>query len=159
MLVSKSVVLEFIARRRMWRLSFNVSTQERLHHPRTGVWYASLALLEQSPPTWVDSRLLIPAPLDPDTDEKDPVAARGIFGSGKARLRPTLSMRIRANEQLRGRRGGHGNDIIVPLDGAEAAGGLGGLQYVGCPYIAADETLHGRLEARLVKPQAECIIC
>ncbi|KAJ7504306.1 hypothetical protein B0H11DRAFT_1710234 [Mycena galericulata] len=159
MLVSKSIVLEFIARGRMWRLSFSVSTQERLHHPHPGTWYVSLSLLENSPPTWVDSRLLIAAPHEPNagagTDAKQPVGTRDIYGAGKARPRPTLSLRLRANQQLRARRGGHGNEIVVPLDGAE----LGGLQYVGCPYVAADETLQGRLEARLVRPEAECIIC
>ncbi|KAJ7170495.1 hypothetical protein C8R43DRAFT_875992 [Mycena crocata] len=158
MRVSNAVVLEFIARGRMWRLSFNVSTHERLYHPRVGTWYASLAVLEQSPPTWVDSRLLIPAPPESDTKEEFP-GVRGLFGSGKARPRPTLSVRIKAHEQLRARHGGFGNEIIVPLDGNETDGGMGGLQYAGCPYITADETLRGRLEARLVRPEAECIIC
>jgi hypothetical protein len=49
--VGNAVVLEFIARGRMWRLSFNVSTQDRLHHPRRGTWYAALSLLEQVRPT------------------------------------------------------------------------------------------------------------
>jgi hypothetical protein len=49
--VGNAVVLEFIARGRMWRLSFNVSTQDRLHHPRRGTWYAALSLLEQVCPT------------------------------------------------------------------------------------------------------------
>ncbi|KAJ7654444.1 hypothetical protein DFH06DRAFT_1133233 [Mycena polygramma] len=152
MQVSNAVVLEFIARGRMWRLSFNVSTQDRMHHPRRGTWYAALALLEQSPPTWVDSRLLVAAP-EPDTKQD----SGGLFG-GKPRPRQTLSVRIKAKEQLRARRGGHGNEIIVPLDGADADGGMGSLQYAGCPYISADETLRGRLEARLVRPEAECIV-
>ncbi|KAJ6608625.1 hypothetical protein B0H10DRAFT_1920963 [Mycena sp. CBHHK59/15] len=156
MLVSNAVVLEFIARGRMWRLSFNVSTQDRMGHPRHGTWYTALALLEQSLPTWIDSRLLVHASEEPLPDTKQP---RELCGGGKTRPRPVLSVRIRANEQLRGKRGGYGNEIIVPLDGAKGEGGMGCLQYAGCPYIAADETLHGRLEARLVKPETECVIC
>ncbi|KAJ6591482.1 hypothetical protein DFH09DRAFT_974570 [Mycena vulgaris] len=156
MRVSKRVSLEFIARGRIWSLSFNVSPQHPRHGlPPTGTWYAALSLLEQSPPTWVDSRLLVPAPPPPEPDSKDPAGARG----AKSRPRPTLSVRLRTHVQLQPRRGGHGNEIVVPLDGTDAAGGMGGLQYAGCPYIAADETLHGRLEAQLVRPESECIIC
>ncbi|KAJ7255517.1 hypothetical protein B0H12DRAFT_1183666 [Mycena haematopus] len=155
MQVSNAVVLEFIARGRMWRLSFNVSTQERLRHPPRGTWYAALSLLEQSPPTWIDSRLLISAPPDEDMKQQQLSSLPELIG-GRPRPRPTLSVRMKANEQLWVRRGGRGNEIIVPLDGA---GEMGGLQYAGCPYIYADGTLQGRLEARLVKPQAECIIC
>ncbi|KAF7370531.1 hypothetical protein MSAN_00685200 [Mycena sanguinolenta] len=148
MQVSNSIVLEFIARGRMWRLSFNVSTQDRIRHPPRGTWYVALSLLEQSPATYVDSRLLVSAPPDADTKQQQ------LFG-GKPRPRPTLSVRIKANEQLYVRRGGRRNEIIVPLDGAS---GMDTLQYAGCPYIYGDETLQGRLEVRLVRPQAECII-
>ncbi|KAF7356520.1 hypothetical protein MVEN_00985600 [Mycena venus] len=163
MLVSKSVVLDFIARSRMWRLSFNVSTHEtrRFGIPTPGTWYVSLSLLENSPPTWIDSRLLVSAPPESATEPPSGSGfANGLFGAGKPRPRPTLSARLKANDQLQvGRRGpGHRSQIIVPMDGGEADG-LGSLQYAGCPYIAADETLRGRLEARLAKPEAECIIC
>ncbi|KAJ7170494.1 hypothetical protein C8R43DRAFT_1085457 [Mycena crocata] len=164
MLVSKSVVLDFIARGRMWRLSFHVSTQEhrRPHLPPPGTWYVSLSLLENSPPTWIDSRLLVPAPPESAAMEPSgPGFASGFFGPGKPRPRPTLSVRMKATEQLRapGRGPTHRNRVIVLLDGAEGDGGLGGLQYAGCPYIAADERLVGRLEARLARPEADCIIC
>ncbi|KAF8216588.1 hypothetical protein K438DRAFT_2007423 [Mycena galopus ATCC 62051] len=156
MQVSNIVVLEFIARGRMWRLSFNVSTQERMRHPPRGTWYAALSLLEQSPPTWIDSRLLISAPPDADTKQQQLSGPPlGLLG-GKPRPRPTLSVRMKANDKLWVHRGGRGNQIIVPLDGTA---GMDVLQYAGCPYIYADETLQGRLEARLVRPQADCIIC
>ena len=29
----------------------------------------------------------------------------------------------------------------------------------GCSYLDPEGTLHGRLEARLARPEAECIIC
>ncbi|KAJ7116084.1 hypothetical protein C8R44DRAFT_628446 [Mycena epipterygia] len=135
MLVSKAVVLDFIARGRMWRLSFNVATQEhrRPHLPPPGAWYVSLSLLENSPPTWVDSRLLVPAPPESAMEAPSgPGFASGLFGAGKPRPRPTLSVRLKATEQLRapGRGpGNHRNRIIVLMDGAEGDGGLGGLQY------------------------------
>ncbi|KAJ7180739.1 hypothetical protein C8R46DRAFT_1211046 [Mycena filopes] len=156
--VSGAVAIEFIARGRMWRLGFHVAAHDRGGLPRIGkgAWYASLSLLENSPPTWIDSRLLVAAPLEADTKEELLVGARGLFGSGKTRPRPTLSMRLKAHTQLRPRRGAYGDEIAVPLD---AEGGMGGLQYAGCPYISADETLHGRLEASLAMPQSECIIC
>ncbi|KAJ7255516.1 hypothetical protein B0H12DRAFT_1202187 [Mycena haematopus] len=166
MLVSKSVVLDFIARNRMWRLSFNVSTQERRRPglPPPGTWYVSLSLLENSPPTWIDSRLLVPAPPESAMEPPSSGFANSLFGAGKARPRATLSTRLKATDQLqapKSHRGGprHRSRIIVPMDGGEGDGGLGCLQYAGCPYIASDETLRGRLEARLAKPEAECIIC
>ncbi|KAF8216596.1 hypothetical protein K438DRAFT_1914479 [Mycena galopus ATCC 62051] len=164
MLVSKSVVLDFIARNRMWRLSFNVSTQDRRRdYPPPGTWYISLSLLENSPPTWIDSRLLVPAP--PESAMEPPSGsgfATSLFGAGKPRPRATLSTRLKALDQLQSTTRGprrHRSRIIVPMDGGESDGGLGCLQYAGCPYIASDETLRGRLEARLAKPEAECIIC
>ncbi|KAJ7917482.1 hypothetical protein B0H13DRAFT_1994665 [Mycena leptocephala] len=99
-------------RGRMWRLSFNVSTQDRLHHPRRGTWYAALSLMTVAPDV-DDSRLLITAPLEPDTKQQQFSGPLGLWG-GKARPRPTLSVRIKAKEQL---------------------------------------------EARLAKPETECIIC
>ncbi|KAF7370530.1 hypothetical protein MSAN_00685100 [Mycena sanguinolenta] len=160
MLVSKAVTLDFIARNRMWRLSFNVSTQERRRPglPPPGTWYISLSLLENSPPTWIDSRLLVSAP--PESAMEPPSGsgfANSLFGTGKARPRPTLSARLKAIDQLQAPRNARRdprNRIIVPMD--EGDGGLGSLQYAGCPYIASDETLRGRLEARLAKPEAEC---
>ncbi|KAJ7759223.1 hypothetical protein B0H16DRAFT_632633 [Mycena metata] len=156
--VSGAVSIEFIARGRMWRLGFHVAAYDRVGQPRIskGEWYASLSLLENSPPTWIDSRLLVAAPLESETKEELLVGARGIFSSGKARPRPTLSMRLKSHTQLRARRGGHGDEIVAPLD---TEGGMGGLQYAGSSYISADETLHGRLEASLAVPQSDCIIC
>ncbi|KAJ7116083.1 hypothetical protein C8R44DRAFT_855254 [Mycena epipterygia] len=140
MRVGGRIALEFIARGRMWRLSFAVS-------PRGGTWCVALALLEEAavPPTWVDARVLVSAPAESGPDTKFPA------GDVKAHWqcpRPMLSVRMRAKRPMRAR----GNPIIVPMDGD---GGMGGLQYAGCPYIAANETLHGRLEARLFRPGRE----
>ncbi|KAJ7714359.1 hypothetical protein B0H16DRAFT_1667211 [Mycena metata] len=126
--VSGAVSIEFIARGRMWRLGFHVAAYDRVGQPRIskGEWYASLSLLENSPPTWIDSRLLVAAPPESETKEELLVGARGVFSSGKARPRPTLSMRLKSHTQLRARRGGHGDEIVAPLD---TEGGMCGLQY------------------------------
>ncbi|KAJ6518884.1 hypothetical protein C8R45DRAFT_1048065 [Mycena sanguinolenta] len=133
MLVSKAVTLDFIARSRMWRLSFNVSTQERRRPgiPPPGTWYISLSLLENSPPTYIDSRLLVSAP--PESAMEPPSGsgfANSLFGAGKARPRPTLSTRLKAIDQLQAPKNARRlprNRIIVPMD--EGDGGLGSLQY------------------------------
>ncbi|CAK5267656.1 unnamed protein product [Mycena citricolor] len=127
MLLGKSIVLEFIARSRMWRLAFYVSPHEnrRPGMPPSGTWYVTLGLLEHSPPSWIDSRLLIPPPSEPDGPIGTP--ARGIFGAGKSRPRPTLSMRLKANDQLKPHPRGHLRSyIVVLLDGSDNDGGLGG---------------------------------
>ncbi|KAF7308764.1 hypothetical protein MKEN_01075500 [Mycena kentingensis (nom. inval.)] len=161
MRVSKCVELDFIARGRMWRLGFHVSERRRPGMPAPGAWYITLSLLEHSPPTWIDSRLLVPAPEAPQPSP--PPASgfgSGFFGSGKTRSRPTLSVRMKAAEQLHANPRGHRRkEIIMLLDEGDGESGLGTLQYAGCPYIQPDESLHCRLEARLARPEAECIIC
>lgn len=48
---------------RMWRLQFAITAGSNSSGPRRpGSWCISLALLENSPPTWIDSRLIIPEP-------------------------------------------------------------------------------------------------
>ncbi|KAJ7197684.1 hypothetical protein C8J57DRAFT_1105480 [Mycena rebaudengoi] len=129
LLIGKCIVLEFIARARMWRLSFNVAQPDRNRNiPSPGTWYVALSLLENSPPTWIDSRLLVPAP--PEAPQEQPGGFASVFGGGRPRPRPTLSVRIKAQEQLEasGRRHRR-NEIIVLLDGNESDGGMGGLQY------------------------------
>ncbi|KAJ7066535.1 hypothetical protein C8F01DRAFT_1123614 [Mycena amicta] len=156
MRISGGVHLEFIARGRLWQLRFGVSKGDRPGYPLRGAWYLSLSLLEQSPPTWVDGRMLVPTAVDRREEDKEQ-SEGSAFGNGKGKQRslPTLSLRVRGYQH----RGGSGGRIIVPLDGKEADGGLGGLQYAGSPYISVDESFTGRLETRLVQPETECIIC
>ncbi|KAH9949313.1 hypothetical protein B0H21DRAFT_820304 [Amylocystis lapponica] len=152
MRVSGEVNMEFIARGRLWALSFLVlasSHDVRVPHQRhpPGTWLVALALLEHSPPTWIDSRLIIEEPADAPPAHPKP------------RPKPTISLRLTRPAQLtapayRGRR----NDaIVVSLGDSLMANSL---QYNGSSYLGADECLHARLEARLAKPDgAECIIC
>ena len=94
MVVSKEIRLEFIARSeyfffwflleekltklngkdRMWTLEFSIIPEHGYHHGcRPGSWCISLYLLESSPPTWIDSRLIIPEAIPPSTDQSDHV--------------------------------------------------------------------------------------
>ncbi|KAJ7066534.1 hypothetical protein C8F01DRAFT_1052716 [Mycena amicta] len=159
MRVSKNVELDFIARGRMWRLAFHVVERRRPTLPAPGTWYISLSLLEHSPPTWIDSRLLVPAPVTSPLPTVTGGFGSGLFGSGKPRPRPMLSVRMKSIEQLHPS-GQHGwrKEIIIVLDEGDGDG-LGTLQYAGCPYIQPDESLHFRLEARLARPEAECVVC
>ncbi|KAG8220570.1 hypothetical protein J3R82DRAFT_3303 [Butyriboletus roseoflavus] len=60
MRVSGRVSVEFIARGRIWSLTFfsPLSTT----HTTVGIWQVALCLLEHSPPTFIDSRLVIDLP-------------------------------------------------------------------------------------------------
>ena len=82
-MVTQEIVLEFIARctsiphpfpsstdyhflwsGRMWKLTFAITTKNNYGvGPELGSWTITLALEGTSPPTWVDSRVVIPDPL------------------------------------------------------------------------------------------------
>ncbi|KAF8963166.1 hypothetical protein BDZ97DRAFT_1822112 [Flammula alnicola] len=94
MVVTKEIALEFIARSRMWRLAFFIAPEPRTHgvDPPTGSWCISLSLVETSPPTFVNSRLLISeakspqTPTSPVPPEPPSPPRKGIF-----RLPPNIS--------------------------------------------------------------------
>ncbi|KAK0485012.1 hypothetical protein IW261DRAFT_872601 [Armillaria novae-zelandiae] len=137
MRVGKEVEVEFIAQARMWRLSFFVSAQNRPRSPRRGSWCVGLSLMDSSPPTWVDSRLVIQ-----DQHEKPAISLR-IKSPGE--LVPTNTV-AHAHQT---------KQIVVSLD--ESIMGQT-LQFGGTSYIASDEVLRARLETRLCKPGPECVI-
>ncbi|TFY79126.1 hypothetical protein EWM64_g4887 [Hericium alpestre] len=58
MRVSKSIKIEFIARGRIWYLVFHTAA-ESSSSPRAGSWLVTLGLADNSPPTHLDSRLII----------------------------------------------------------------------------------------------------
>ncbi|KAJ3815522.1 hypothetical protein F5876DRAFT_85668 [Lentinula aff. lateritia] len=174
MRVSNEVGVEFIARGRLWRLALDVASKRRSRHggPSPGSWCIVLSLMENSSPTWVDSRLIIPdvssnvkAPeVDLPSEEtvltSPPFKFSGILGdrSKKAaiiiRMQSKLELCPSANRPHHNRQ----TEIVVPLDSVPLASSI---QHAGSSYIGADESLSGKLEARLKKPQgdAECIIC
>ncbi|KDR67208.1 hypothetical protein GALMADRAFT_80192 [Galerina marginata CBS 339.88] len=162
MVVSKEIALEFIARSRMWRLSFFIAPEPRVSgmDPPAGSWCVALSLVEASPPTAIDSRLLIA--------EAKPTKLPEASGSGESsspprtpfrlpsKSKPAPSIRLRSTQPLEAaRRGYRGKSVVVSLEDSVGAN----LQYGNNPYIGPDEKLRVRLEARLGKPDAECIIC
>lgn len=167
MMVSKEIVLEFIARSRMWKLEFSIANGSQHADPRPGSWCISLSLLENSPPAWIDSRLLVQEPDTtspiPSPDTKSPTSpgrsasSPFVFGASRPRTKPTISIRLKSTQQLFAPRPHQAQSkVVVSLEDSLMGSSL---QYAGSSYIAADEKLRARLEARLCKPEAECIIC
>ncbi|KAF9043667.1 hypothetical protein BDP27DRAFT_1347038 [Rhodocollybia butyracea] len=174
MRVSNEVVLEFIARSRLWRLSLCIASKRRSRHGglSQGTWCIVLCMIENSAPTWVDSRLLIPDVSaqggSPDVDLLEPVQEApapsilsGIWGDRPNSKRPPITFRLKSRTELcssSDRSHHRDKEIVVALDNVPLGSSL---QHAGSSYIGADESLAGRLEARLTKPQddAECIIC
>uniref|UniRef100_A0A8H7XXQ4 Uncharacterized protein n=1 Tax=Psilocybe cubensis TaxID=181762 RepID=A0A8H7XXQ4_PSICU len=183
MVVSKHIEVQFIARSRMWQLTFFVASEPRRNRaayaPRVGSWCIALSLIESSPPTYVQARLLIPEakppptevqtpdPLGPSTNDTSPSS---FFRFPSLSLSPnptpelhsknTISIVLNSNEQLEAatgtRRRHAGKSIVVSLE--ESTLGVN-LQYGNNAYIGPDEKLRGRLEARLGKSEADCVIC
>ncbi|KAG5350065.1 hypothetical protein C0989_000383 [Termitomyces sp. Mn162] len=129
MLISKHVELDFIARgnypcsillssrefdrlstARMWRLEFLIAeSSKRRDAPRQGSWCISLSLLENSPPTWIDSRLLVPEPTLTSSDtllsaeSSPPPISPSLMDrlrSRPAKPKPTISIRLQSPQQL-----------------------------------------------------------
>ncbi|EGO26459.1 hypothetical protein SERLADRAFT_463545 [Serpula lacrymans var. lacrymans S7.9] len=109
MRISRRIVLEFIARGRMWSFSFSTVLPEndpkndpnvRANKKPVGSWVVALGLLEHSPSTWVDSRLTIvehspstPTPSLIDTPIPD--ASRPSLPRKKSKPNPTISLRLK----------------------------------------------------------------
>ncbi|KAK0194140.1 hypothetical protein F5146DRAFT_1134910 [Armillaria mellea] len=145
MRVGKEVEVEFIAQARMWRLSFFVSSRDRPRRPRRGSWCVGLSLMESSPPTWVDSRLIIQDQPAIEEEQSKPKPAISLRIKSPAELVPmTAFARVNQTKQ-----------IVVLLE--ESIMGQN-LQFGGTSYIASDEVLRMRLETRLCKPGPECVI-
>ncbi|THU96105.1 hypothetical protein K435DRAFT_778699 [Dendrothele bispora CBS 962.96] len=153
MRISKEIGVEFIARGRMWRLAFKISQNNRRHSKaRPGAWCISLSLMENSPPTVLDSRLIIPhaqvssdAPASPSPSgsKKSPIHIR--MQTSDELVPPEM---FKHAHQVR--------EILVPLS---ADGVVGTLEHAGSSYIGPDDSLKARLEAKLAKPGQDCIIC
>ncbi|TCD61627.1 hypothetical protein EIP91_008151 [Steccherinum ochraceum] len=160
MRVTKHIHLEFIARSRIWRLSFMIVENPSgmmlgTKHYTTGKWLVALTLLEHSPPTWIDSRVLIEDPLSGALRSDSP--ANPIHSSSRsAKPKPTIELRVRSQVmQLQSH--GHHSLIGASLDDSLMGNSL---QYEGSSYIHPDGSLSGRLEAKLIKNDSpECVIC
>ncbi|KAI1790348.1 hypothetical protein LXA43DRAFT_511318 [Ganoderma leucocontextum] len=183
MRISGTIRLEFIAKGRLWELSFVVAKSEHdrrlgYRHFKAGSWVVRLALLPHSPPTCIDSRLVIedprsrsqglppPPPSSPYTGPPTSLLQAIMAGdddtpstpssSSRPRLKPTVELRLKAREQLTSAKWDNNSQVVIALEESALANSL---QFNGCPYFEADGSLVARLEAKLGPPGADCIIC
>ena len=94
----------------MWKLEFSIANGSQHAGPRPGSWCISLSLLENSPPTWIDSRLLVQEPDTtsplPSPDKQSPTShgrsasSPFVFGASRPRAKPTISIRVKSTQQL-----------------------------------------------------------
>ncbi|KAI0740849.1 hypothetical protein C8Q76DRAFT_607717 [Earliella scabrosa] len=174
--ISEAIQLEFIAKGRLWELSFLIAKDfdPRLAYKNVkgGSWVIKLVLLPHSPPTWIDSRLVIEDPRahghpngehasassGAPTSLIEASAKTGSEETPQGKPKPPIQLRLKAREQLSPPRYSAGPMIILSLEENASANSL---QFNGCPYLGSDGSLTARLEARLAQPaeEAECIIC
>ena len=123
----------------MWGLSFFVAPQPRhLGDPPSGSWCISLSLMETSPPTYINSRLVISAvqssPLPNSSSSTDPPSPKrgpsSPFRTSSNPLNkpknPDISIRLKSREQLEVARGRHysGRQIVIALEESLAGSNL-----------------------------------
>ncbi|KAG5641831.1 hypothetical protein DXG03_004134 [Asterophora parasitica] len=132
MLISKRIDLDFIARgmwlallsldstshilpARMWRLEFSIVQTAQHHGPRQGSWCISLSLLEHSPPTWIDSRLIIPeaAPLIAESPSSPSLLDRV---KARPKPKPTIVLRLKSSAQLVAPPSRQATSLVVSLE-------------------------------------------
>jgi len=156
--LSKQLHMEFIARGRLWSLRLLIATADNAAlRPRVklGTCLVTLALLEHSPPTWLDSRFVInspiaagrPLPVPPDSQKKDKVEP-----ANAVRLK-TCSGQLAPGATKEATRSNMLSAVFKDNQMAE------NLQHHENLYVAPDGSFEARLEARLAKPDADCVIC
>lgn len=108
----------------MWCLEFSIIPEGARHlrapgdvHP--GSWIVTLSLMENSPSTWIDARLLVSEP-DPSLRKLNTLIDSPISETG-GRLKPTITLRLQSKDQLHApasRRHSHRvyDRIVVPLE-------------------------------------------
>ena len=98
---------------RMWKLAFYIAQDGGDRNaPRPGSWCISLSLVENSPPTRIDSRLIIPDPsapvypfptsasspnMSPISTSSPPLLERA---KSQRKAKPTISIRLKTSQQL-----------------------------------------------------------
>ncbi|KAF8809749.1 hypothetical protein BYT27DRAFT_7187618 [Phlegmacium glaucopus] len=170
MMVSKEIILDFIARNRLWRLGLLIIPDDVWYGPPPGSWCVSLSLLEPSPPTWFNSRLYLREPgagIESSGPESQPQPIDLLSSTPTLDHTHTFSSQIpppppppphlknsaaliMSSKQLMEapRNGVPATKIVVSMDDSQA---FASLQYSGSSFLAADETLTIRLEAKLTK--------
>ncbi|CAL1711671.1 unnamed protein product [Somion occarium] len=159
MRVLKQVHVEFLARGRIWQLRFLSLERKESHGGKSfekGRWVVTLALLEHSPPTWIDSHLVINDSTVIPNAPVVPYFPSAYQGKPTKRV-PTVQLRLKTgSDQLFAPSSNHSSDICVPLDETPLGNSL---QFDGSSFIWSDGSLRARLEAKLTKSQSDCIIC
>ncbi|KAI0740850.1 hypothetical protein C8Q76DRAFT_205042 [Earliella scabrosa] len=156
MRVSEEIRLEFIAKGRLWELTFLVvkSLDKRLNYEskfREGSWVVKLALLRHSSPTWIDGAYLI---ID------DPCAR-----DSTPEPNPQIKVPLESKHQLTAPYSSGSYDGKMVAVAFETHAEMNTLQFTSCPYLDADGALVARVEGRLVRPQGAvdpqsgCIVC
>ncbi|KZT01475.1 uncharacterized protein LAESUDRAFT_663965 [Laetiporus sulphureus 93-53] len=157
--VLKHVDLQFIARGRIWSLKFMVAGTEnaRVRPAATaGTWVITLSMLEHGKATWIDSRLIF-------DDLYEPVGS-----PASRRPRPLMGRRM-------GSQGSQTNWIRLKTGSSsqlipDMQSSFLGVSLMGCPLLDSMQShrspcydnngcLLARLEARLSRPEADCVIC
>ncbi|KAF9777912.1 hypothetical protein BJ322DRAFT_518413 [Thelephora terrestris] len=162
MKVSADIGFEFIARGRIWKLRFYVTRNEGTHQP--GPWAVTLQILEQSPPTPLEARILIKEPeKEQASPSSPPVAApppNGLLAqllapcsSSSPKQNPPIEFRLKlkagVSELIPTRTGRkpEWNQKVQTLFTDNAQGNS--LQYPDSPYYYPDGSLRVTLEGRL----------
>jgi len=154
--VSKQINLEFIARGRLWSLKFLVASADntRLRPIASpGTWFVTLSLLEHSPPTEIDSQLIVEDVIPPAEESSASPSTSRIPARGKVRSPITLKLQTDSQPLMSER---YRNYVAASFKDNPLAQSL---QYDGTSYIGADGSLVASLEARLGQHNAECVIC
>jgi hypothetical protein len=184
MVVKGEVKVEFVAKGRLFRLFFHKSESSPAE---TGSWLVSLFILGASPSTFIDSRLIIPDPsisypitptqASPSHGASTAGPSTSLFDTKYSQKssnpKPTISIRLRSpsNQPLvalppdpktrpQRRRWAEAKKtcgIEVSLEQGSLMGAS--LTYSGTSYLAQDGKLRGRLEAKLGKPESDCVVC
>ncbi|KAF9777911.1 hypothetical protein BJ322DRAFT_518412 [Thelephora terrestris] len=160
--VSGKIVFEFIARGRLWCLNFHAAPDKR--SSALGPWAISLSIISPSPPTWLDSRIII-------TEPKKKHSTKRHLGKGSAGLEPASS-RVKREEPIEfllqtkvhqlqpstPKKPKNARTELVAYFAEDDAASR--LQYTDSPYYSRDGSLQVTVEARLEKSETEqtCII-
>ncbi|KAF9647721.1 hypothetical protein BDM02DRAFT_2512491 [Thelephora ganbajun] len=167
--VSGKIVFEFIARGRLWCLKFYATPDKKTSV--LGPWAISLSIINPSPPTWLDSRIIITesrrkssALLPPWPLPKGSAMASLLSASSLdlRREKPPIQFRLQTkSHQLQPPTSAKtkvGRSELVARFMENAASS--GLQYPDSVYYSPNGTLRVIMEGRLAEPLtgADCII-
>ncbi|KZT01476.1 uncharacterized protein LAESUDRAFT_763731 [Laetiporus sulphureus 93-53] len=144
MQICKNINLEFIARGRMWSVQFvvadpSIAFTEDVAFP--GTWVVAITLLSRSPPTYVDSRLIISRRMD--------MQQSVLLGHAGARMKTAMTVRLKTSGNLQltsidDESRETADYIVAPLKEI--------LKHSDNSFFDSEGALRARLEMRLRRP-------